>query len=156
MSQGIKYLLDTNALIALRGAVHGRPPKDPTRAQQAELIKAKLQTIPAQDVAMSPITLGELRHWVEKHDQRDKAEALLTQLRQKVRCVGLDSDLPAQASWPEHYGKTLSALEKAGKTIGTNDLWIAAHALSLGATVVTNNTEEFERVPDLRLVDWTK
>jgi tRNA(fMet)-specific endonuclease VapC len=155
MSQGIKYLLDTNALIALRGAVHGRPPKDAARAQQAERIRAKLQTIPAQDVAMSPITLGELRHWVEKHAQREKAEALLAQLLQNVRCVGLDGALPAQPSWSEHYGKALLALEKVGEKIGTNDLWIAAHALSLDATVVTNNIREFQRVPQLRVEDWT-
>lgn len=155
MNPGIKYLLDTNALIALRGAVSGRPPKDKTRAEKAERLKTKLQSIPAQDVAMSLITLGELRHWVEKHEHRDKAEALLAQLLQRVRCVGLDGALPAQASWPEHYGKALAALDRSGTPIGNNDAWIAAHALSLDATVVTNNTREFNRVPQLRVEDWT-
>ena len=56
----------------------------------------------------------ELRHWVEKHEHRDKAEALLAQLLQRVRCVGLDGALPAQASWPEHYGKALAALDRSG------------------------------------------
>lgn len=155
MNSGIKYLLDTNALVALRGAVHGRPPKNPDHARRVERLKAKLQTIPAQDVAMSPITLGELRTWVEKHAQREKAEALLTQLLQRVRCVGLDGALPAQASWPEHYGKVRAMLETRGEIIGNNDAWIAAHALSLDATVVTNNTREFQRVPQLRVEDWT-
>lgn len=155
MNPGIKYLLDTNALIALRGAVHGRPPKDKTRAAQIERLKAKLQSIPAQDVAMSLITLGELRVWVENHAQRDKAEALLAQLLQRVRCVGLDDSLPVQASWPEHYGRLRSVVEQSGEKIGGNDAWIAAHALSLDATVVTNNTREFNRVPQLRVEDWT-
>lgn len=152
MKQGIKYLLDTNMLAALRGAVHGRPSKDPQRAQQVQRLKDRLQKIPAEQVAMSLISLGELRVWVEKHAQRDKAETLLNELLTKVRCVGPDSN---PAAWPEYYGKARAALETAGQTIGNNDFWIAAHALSLDATVVTNNTREFQRVPQLRVEDWT-
>lgn len=155
MSQGIKYLLDTNALVALRGVVSGKPPKTADRVAKLQRLKAKLQAIPAQDVAMSCITLGELRVWVEKHAQRDEAEALLQQLLARVRCVGLEGALPAQPSWPQHYAETRATLEQQGHTIGNNDLWIAAHALSLGATVVTNNTQEFGRVPKLRTEDWT-
>ena len=154
MNPGIKYLLDTNVLAALRGAVNGKPPKDPVRVQQLNQIKEKLKSVPASEVAMSPITLGELRTWVEKHAQREKAEALLAKLLQQVRCVGLDGALPAQASWPEHYGKVRAVLETQGTPIGNNDAWIAAHALSLDATVVTNNTREFNRVPQLRVEDW--
>ncbi len=47
-------------------------------------------------------------------------------------------------------------LKRRGALIGANDLVIAAHARSLGLKLVTNNTAEFERVPDLRLENWTQ
>ena len=54
------------------------------------------------------------------------------------------------------YGRVRAFLEKKGLSIGSLDTLIAAHALSAGLTVVTNNTREFKRVPGLRVVDWTK
>jgi tRNA(fMet)-specific endonuclease VapC len=53
------------------------------------------------------------------------------------------------------YGDVRSALEKAGKIIGSNDLLIAAHALSLDCTLVTNNENEFSRVEGLKTENWT-
>ena len=55
----------------------------------------------------------------------------------------------------EHYARIRADLEARGAVIGGNDLWIAATALAHGATLVTNNTEEFSRVPGLLLEDWT-
>jgi tRNA(fMet)-specific endonuclease VapC len=52
------------------------------------------------------------------------------------------------------YGKVRLALEQAGTPIGPNDLFIAAHALTLDMTLVTNNTREFQRVPGLKLENW--
>jgi tRNA(fMet)-specific endonuclease VapC len=52
------------------------------------------------------------------------------------------------------YGAIRAQLERAGTPIGNNDLWIAAHALALGVTLVSNNTREFERIPKLRLANW--
>jgi tRNA(fMet)-specific endonuclease VapC len=54
----------------------------------------------------------------------------------------------------ERYGALRAQLERAGTPIGNNDLWIAAHALDLGVTLVSNNTREFERVPKLKLDNW--
>ncbi|MYD97189.1 MAG: type II toxin-antitoxin system VapC family toxin [Gammaproteobacteria bacterium] len=53
-----------------------------------------------------------------------------------------------------HYGTIRSELERIGRPIGQNDLLIAAHARALGGTLVTNNTREFGRVPDLDIEDW--
>ena len=54
------------------------------------------------------------------------------------------------------YGRVSAALERAGTSIGPLDTLIAAHALSLSVTLVTNNVQEFERVPALDLEDWTR
>lgn len=54
-----------------------------------------------------------------------------------------------------HYGRIRAALKRAGTPIGGNDLLIAAHALSLGVTLVTNNQREFSRVPDLHIEQWS-
>jgi len=53
------------------------------------------------------------------------------------------------------YGDIRAALEKAGTPIGSMDMLIAAHAVSLGIPLVTNNTREFLRVPSLNIIDWT-
>ena len=62
-------------------------------------------------------------------------------------------DFPAHAAL--HYAKIRAELKRAGKLIGANDLFIAAHARSLGLTLVTNNTREFARVRSLVLENWT-
>jgi tRNA(fMet)-specific endonuclease VapC len=54
------------------------------------------------------------------------------------------------------YGDIRAGLERSGQIIGGNDLFIAAHALSLEATLITNNVKEFERVPELHIENWAK
>jgi tRNA(fMet)-specific endonuclease VapC len=53
-----------------------------------------------------------------------------------------------------HYGDIRAYLERKGQVIGPYDMQIAAHARSQGLTLVTHNTREFSRVPDLALDDW--
>lgn len=62
--------------------------------------------------------------------------------------------MPTQET-AEKYAK-IRFLEKNGQPIGNNDLWIAAHALSLNTILVTNNSKEFIKVPDLLLENWVK
>lgn len=62
--------------------------------------------------------------------------------------------LPYTAKASMHYGDIRAVLEKAGQTIGVNDLHIAAHARSEGLVLVTNNTHEFVRVPGLLVENW--
>ena len=68
-------------------------------------------------------------------------------------CLNLDI-LPFDADAGVHYGEIRQALTQRGGIIGANDLLIAAHARSLGATLVTNNEGEFGRVPELRMANW--
>ena len=64
--------------------------------------------------------------------------------------------LPFDASAAQHAGEIRARLSTAGTPIGGYDVLIAGHARSAGLTVVTNNTREFERVPGLEVVDWTR
>ena len=64
--------------------------------------------------------------------------------------------LPFDLNAAEEYGKIRSSLEKKGLVIGAYDLQIAAHARSINATLITNNTKEFSRVEGLKIEDWTK
>jgi tRNA(fMet)-specific endonuclease VapC len=64
--------------------------------------------------------------------------------------------LPLEVSTGAHYGEVRAALERKGTPIGAYDLLIAAHALSLGLTLVTNNTREFRRVPHLIVENWAE
>ena len=63
--------------------------------------------------------------------------------------------LPFDEDAAESYGEIRAALEKSGKPIGPLDTLIAGHALSLGATLITNNVREFQRVKGLKLESWT-
>jgi tRNA(fMet)-specific endonuclease VapC len=55
----------------------------------------------------------------------------------------------------KHYGGIRLHLQITGQMIGNNDLWIAAHCLYLGLTLVTNNEREFKRIPNLAIENWT-
>jgi tRNA(fMet)-specific endonuclease VapC len=64
--------------------------------------------------------------------------------------------LPYGDAVAQHYGKLRVHLEKQGTPIGSLDMLIAAHALSTGCILITNNVKEFERVPNLRINNWVK
>ena len=70
-------------------------------------------------------------------------------------CLDLDI-LSFDAAAGTHYGEIREALTRDGRIIGANDLLVAAHARSAGATLVTNNEEEFSRVPNLRIENWVE
>jgi tRNA(fMet)-specific endonuclease VapC len=64
--------------------------------------------------------------------------------------------LPLEPGVDRAYAEVRAALEASGRTIGANDLLIAAHALERGAVLVTGNTSEFGRVPGLEVQDWLR
>jgi tRNA(fMet)-specific endonuclease VapC len=131
------YLLDTNILIYL---IKNRPP------QVAERID---QLADGDSLAMSFITWAELLRGAEGSQRR---EATLQQLDVLARQVPvLYPDGPAIC---RHYAVQATALKRLATPIGGNDLWIACHALSLGATLVSHNVREFTRIEGLALVDW--
>ena len=130
------YLLDTNVCIAYKKRKSGIP--------------ERIETLPAGQVAMSVVTWGELMLGVEKSQFRERSLEILKRVREIIPVIGTDESVG------DHYGAIRGQLELAGKKIGPNDLWIAAHARALGITVVTNNTGEFARVSGLTVEDWTQ
>ena len=131
-----RYLLDTNICIFLKNNRHPN-------------VARKLAGLQPGDVAMSVVTWGELVLGAEKSRERSQTLAKITKLRTLVPVLELS------AAVGDRYGAIRGELESAGRTIGPNDLWIAAHVQTLGIALVTNNTGEFARVGGLTLEDWT-
>jgi tRNA(fMet)-specific endonuclease VapC len=131
----LRYLLDTNICIYI---AKQRPPS----------VAARFAKLASGSVGMSLITFGELRYGAEKSKQRGEALDALRRLSELIPVMTPDDTVG------ERYGALRAQLERAGTPIGNNDLWIAAHALDLGVTLVSNNTREFERVPKLKLDNW--
>ncbi|MDX8398990.1 MAG: type II toxin-antitoxin system VapC family toxin [Gallionellaceae bacterium] len=102
------------------------------------------------DIGISSVTLAELRYGVCKSQQQAKNQAALEAFILPLEVAAFDE----QATLA--YGVLRAVLEKMGTPIGPLDTMIAAHALSLDLTLVTNNTREFKRVPKLVVVDWVK
>jgi tRNA(fMet)-specific endonuclease VapC len=135
MVMTVRYLLDTNICIYISK-------KRPLEVYQ------RLSELSIGDVGMSLITFGELRFGAEKSQHQEIALEKLEQLMRYIHVI-----MPTQEA-AEKYAIIRSFLEKIGQPIGNNDLWIAAHALSLNTILVTNNTKEFIKVPDLLVENW--
>lgn len=133
----MRYMLDTNICIY---AIKHRP----------EQVLIRLQEHDPKDICISSVTYAELMHGVEKSKAVEKNRVALALLLANIEIMNFDS-LAA-----ESYGRIRADLEKEGIPIDPLDMMIAGHALSLGYTVVTNNTREFKRVKGLRLENWAE
>jgi len=109
----------------------------------------RLGRTPVGDVCLSVISKSELLYGVEISPRRQQDEAALNAFLQYVEAL----DFPGAAA--SHYAEIRARLKSRGTMIGAHDLFIAAHARSLGLTLVTNNTREFGRVPKLSVENWT-
>lgn len=108
----------------------------------------KLQSVRVSDVCISVITKSELLYGVEVSPRREQDEAALNAFLGHVEVL----DFSDEAA--KHYASIRAHLKKSGTMIGANDLFIAAHARCAGLMLVTNNTAEFARVPDIKLENW--
>lgn len=131
-----RYMLDTDICIYIS---RSRP----------SVVKERFERLKPGQVIMSVITYGELYYGASKSNQREEA---LAELSKTVRDIPVE-DLTPTAS--QAYGEIRATLEKQGRTIGNNDLWIAAHAMALDVTLATNNEHKFLRVTGLSVENWT-
>ena len=131
----IKYMLDTN-MIAY--AKNRRP----------EVVLEHLMQHDPLQICISSITMAELEYGVHNSSKPEQNRTALMMFLSEITILPFDSDASFE------YGKIRYDLKSKGILIGGNDLLIAAHAKSLGLTLVTHNTREFSRVEGLSIEDW--
>ena len=107
----------------------------------------RLRNIGTSSVCTSIIVSAELRYGCARKD----SPRLLRAVEDFLREIAI---LSLEAPADREYGRIRAELERAGQPIGHNDLLIAAHARTLGITVVTGNAREFGRVPGLKVENW--
>jgi tRNA(fMet)-specific endonuclease VapC len=146
---GVIYLLDTDALIfMIRGL------KASARRQVRERARGLVEHCrQAQQnghaVGISAITVSELDFGARHSGRYDEEIAAIQKILAPFELYDYDA-----VNCPSHYGRVRHELDRLGQTIGAMDLLIAAHALALDATLVTNNLAHFRRVPGLKVTDW--
>jgi tRNA(fMet)-specific endonuclease VapC len=114
-----------------------------------QTVLKRLQAIPVTDVCISVITKSELLYGVEVSPRRLQDATALKAFLPHVEVLEFPDDAAT------HCAQIRADLKTRGQMIGANDLFIAAHARSLGLRLVTNNTAEFGRVKGLALENWT-
>lgn len=131
----MKYILDTNICIYI---IKKRP---------VQVIE-HLRNLSISEVGISSITLSELEYGVEKSKKQKQNKIALTGFIAPLEIAVYDEQAAIE------YGKIRAYLEKIGQSIGSLDLLIAAHAISLNSSLVTNNEKEFKKIPMLKVENW--
>lgn len=130
----MKYMLDTDTCSYI--------------IKTPQLVRKRFEQIHAGDISISSITWAELNSWVINSS---KPEQRLMSLQKMFAPIAI---LPFTTEDAAFHGSIRKNLKDRGKMIGALDLLIAAHALSRGLTIVTNNTEHFGRISRLRIENW--
>jgi tRNA(fMet)-specific endonuclease VapC len=145
------FLLDTDMFIfMIRGLKPARPLAQRRRAR--ELVERCRQVQTAGDsVGLSAVTVSELEFGARNSGQYESEIAAVHKLLTPFDVYDYES-----VSCPPHYGRIRHELESKGVTIGSMDLLIAAHALALDATLVSNNLGHFSRVTGLKTANWVR
>lgn len=115
---------------------------------KTEKVFLALREVNPEDVCISSVTYAELVYGVEKSSAVEKNRIALSVMLSNIKIVDFDSKAA------DEYGKIRADLERKGIPIGPLDMLIAAHARSLGYTIVTNNVREFIRVEGLEVANW--
>ncbi len=130
----MKYLLDTDSVsFALRG--HGE-------------VGTKIRARKPSDLRISAITVAELRYGADRKGSK-KLHALIDTMATAIEVVSFDEAAATE------FGRIGSILAERGTPIGEYDVLIAAHAVTLRCTLVTNNVKHFSKVPGLLVENWT-
>jgi tRNA(fMet)-specific endonuclease VapC len=133
----VKYLLDTDMLSFIA-------------KEASAVLMERVNTVSHADLCISVVTRGEAEYGLASRPPKRP-----TLLRMRGLLDHLPT-LPLEAQAVAHYVKLRMHLQDRGQTIGSNDMWIAAHGLCRGLVLVTNNEREFSRVPSLLIENWLR
>lgn len=133
----MEYLLDTNICIYII-------------KQRLISVFDKFKSMQIGSIGISTITLSELQYGIMKSSNPEKNQEALDKFLTPLEIIDFNVDAAIV------YGSIRTDLEKLGTPIGPLDTLIAAHAKSLDLTLVTNNAKEFERIPALKIENWTR
>jgi tRNA(fMet)-specific endonuclease VapC len=132
----LRRLLDTNVCIHII-------------RRQPQAVLRRFENYGIGEVGVSSVTVAELRYGAEKSARPEQNLEALGRFLLPLEVLAFGGETAAA------YGRVRAALEWAGTPIGPLDTLIAAHAVSVSVTLVTNNTREFGRVQGLEVEDWT-
>jgi tRNA(fMet)-specific endonuclease VapC len=131
-----RYLLDTNiASYVIKGNVPA--------------VRRHIVKVPMAQLAISAVTEGELRYGVARRPDAARWRTIVDEFLLRMTILPWDSEAA------QHYGQIRAALEREGQAMGNLDTMIGAHALAMGAVLVTND-RAFTRIEALKVEDWTK
>lgn len=131
------FMLDTNTCIYI---IKRKPPN----------VIERFKKIGISQVGISSITLSELLYGVSKSSKPEQNQMALAQFVAPLEILPYGDDAA------QYYGNLRAHLEKQGTPIGSLDMLIAAHALSIDCILVTNNEKEFNRIPSSKIDNWAK
>lgn len=131
----MSYLLDTDTFSALV-------------RQRSVAALDRLLAVASGQVMMSVVSIAEVHFGLALKPQHARVLARVEALSRLVQA------LPLGVNVVPHYAGARATLQRLGTPIGSNDLWLAAHALAENLTLVTNNERAFRRVPGLRVENW--
>jgi tRNA(fMet)-specific endonuclease VapC len=131
----IEYMLDTNTCIYI---IKRKPQNVIERFKQTDI----------SQIGISSVTLSELFYGVSKSSKPEQNRMALSQFVAPLKILPYDDEAA------QYYGDLRAGLEKQGTPIGSLDMLIAAHVISLNSVLITNNEKEFIRIPNLKLDNW--
>ena len=134
----MKYLLDTNICIYI---INEKPEK----------VLKKFEQYPVHEFGISSITHAELQYGVKKSKNKNTNQDALDEFLLPLTILPFHGKRLVTC-----YGEIRVLLESKGKTIGPLDMLIAAHAMSLDLTIISNNIKEFARIPNLKCENWIR
>ena len=111
-------------------------------------VKLKFEEVGAGNICISAIVLAELYYGAARHPKGIVIRREIDNFVSRLVVIPWDENAA------DHYGAIRASLEKAGTLVGAMDMFIAAHARSCAATLVTNNLKEFDRIKGLTLLNW--
>jgi len=132
----MKYMFDTNICIYI---INKKPDK----------LLRKFENYPVFEFGISSLTHAELQYGVEKSKKKNTNQAALDEFLLPLTILPFQGQKLATC-----YGKIRASQVSEGQTIGPLDMLIAAHALSLGLTIISNNIKDFSRIQNLKCENW--